>query len=562
MAVIVQADPYQALCRKIGYSVGLEKLVERVNELVLLYVHDKGLSAGSFRDLVRDEFGRDEVATEHFANFYSTLNLVRVMAWTQIGGLPSKKKSPKTPKVIEPLYQLDSGSILRRLLPNDTEFEKALKVVLTQAVVEADGDIFLNALMCNFKPEDMTLRFEKMVSAKRERLLRVMPTQSPKIREIVNIKNETGLRKNSQTQLPAKGRFSGRTEPLESFRRTAPLTAEIDQRVVVPEDYVSKVRISRSSWAEDLGWFAEGTRTPAGLRLLDSIERDIVSTVAPPPTILFWGYRSDLEKIRLNPKDIDARSCEPWDLLSVIVEAYVDQKHDARTDSLGDDHLIELLREVYKLYRDGNSTKGLIRNSLPRSLLTPSGDHAAMLLFCRLANLFVFPFVVGGNERRFKKAVYLFIDEMDELVRCSAKEAREINGLLRHIYDQCPNCFFLGLGLTGTSAEIGVMFADQVLSRVSRQIVLDFLQPEEAKVFVKDILNSCRVDPKKKVDYFPFTEEAVETCVSQIVSITPRKVIDRMLQVLEECRLAKMDPSKAAITTAMLDKQKIWEMLG
>jgi polyhydroxyalkanoate synthesis regulator phasin len=197
-----------------------------------------------------------------------------------------------------------------------------------------------------------------------------------------------------------------------------------------------------------------------------------------------------------------------------------------------------------------------------KKILSPDGDHAAMLLFCRLTNLFVYPFQLQAGVRRFKQAVYLFIDEMDELGEISAKEAREVNGLIRHIYDQCPNCFFLGLGFTATAAEIGALFAPQVLSRVSKQIVLDYLQPEEAKLFVKDILNSARVDKKKKVDYFPFTEDAVATCVSEIVSITPRKVIDRMLQVLEECRLAGMNPSKSPIATEMLDKAKIWEMIG
>lgn len=195
-----------------------------------------------------------------------------------------------------------------------------------------------------------------------------------------------------------------------------------------------------------------------------------------------------------------------------------------------------------------------------RQLLQEAGDHAAMLLFCRLANLFVHPFALKTGERRFKQGVYLFLDELDELANCSAKEAREVNGLIRHIYDQCSNCFFLGLGCTATSAEIGVLFTDYVMTRVSAQIVLEYLQPEEAKLFVKDILNSARVDAKKKMDYFPFTEDAVGTGVSQIVSITPRKVINMMQQVLEECRLAGLDPAKGPISADMLDKNSIWEL--
>ncbi len=117
----------------------------------------------------------------------------------------------------------------------------------------------------------------------------------------------------------------------------------------------------------------------------------------------------------------------------------------------------------------------------------------------------------------------------------------------------------MGLGFTATSAEIGVLFAEYVLGRVTKQIVLDFLQPNEAKEFVKEILNTARIDQKKKRDYFPFTEDAIAAGVSQIVSITPRKVVDMMQQLLEECRLADIDPSNGPIAAEVLDKKRIWE---
>ncbi len=99
--------------------------------------------------------------------------------------------------------------------------------------------------------------------------------------------------------------------------------------------------------------------------------------------------------------------------------------------------MLNLLREILNCKNENDV----------RQLLRPSGDHAAMLLFCRLTNLFVYPFALKAGERRFKQGVYLFMDELDELANCSAKEAREVNSLIRQIYDQCPNCFFLGLGL-------------------------------------------------------------------------------------------------------------------
>ncbi len=191
-----------------------------------------------------------------------------------------------------------------------------------------------------------------------------------------------------------------------------------------------------------------------------------------------------------------------------------------------------------------------------QQLLSPSTDYEAMSLFSKIVNLFVFEFQLKAGKKRFKQGAYLFIDELDLLERCTAKEAREVNDLIRHLYDSCPTCFCLTLGFTATAASIGVLFTDYVLSRVTKQIILDYLQPDEARVFVKAILDTARVDSKKK-GAFPFTEEAVETITSQIVSITPRKVVYDLQQILEEARLAGLDPRKGGITSAMLEEKGI-----
>src|SRR5688572_15224563 len=118
MAVIVQVDPFDRLIRKIGYSVGLEDLVKRVAMLAALYAKEGVITAAAFRDLVKNDFGRAENAVEHFANFYSQLNLVRAIAWEHSGAL-NQRKSVAIPKALEVLYQLDTLSILRRMFAVD-----------------------------------------------------------------------------------------------------------------------------------------------------------------------------------------------------------------------------------------------------------------------------------------------------------------------------------------------------------------------------------------------------------------------------------------------------------
>ena len=195
-------------------------------------------------------------------------------------------------------------------------------------------------------------------------------------------------------------------------------------------------------------------------------------------------------------------------------------------------------------------------------LLSPKNDYQALLLFARLTNLFVFDYQLPSGNRRFKRGIYLFIDELDQLRDVTSKEAREVNDLLRHLYDLCPYCFCMALGFTATVAELPTMFNEWVLDRVSRHIVLDFLQPDEAKTFISKILDTARIDSTEKNGYYPFSEEAASVIVSQIVSITPRKVVNRMQQIIEEVRLAGIDPSKTMITPEVLDEHAIWEAIA
>ena len=92
------------------------------------------------------------------------------------------------------------------------------------------------------------------------------------------------------------------------------------------------------------------------------------------------------------------------------------------------------------------------------------------------------------ESRRFKKGTYLFIDELDDLERASVKEAREVNHILRHIYDNCPNCFCMIIALSAEISQLAVLFFDYVLSRIHRQIELVVLDKDDAVAFVKEIL--------------------------------------------------------------------------
>lgn len=196
-----------------------------------------------------------------------------------------------------------------------------------------------------------------------------------------------------------------------------------------------------------------------------------------------------------------------------------------------------------------------------RNLLSPPklGDFQAMALLTKLINLFVFEVKLPSGNKRFRNGAYLFIDELDLLATSTAKEAREVNELIRHLYDNCPNSFCMALAFTATAAELNILFAEYVLSRVSKQISMQLLDLDDAKHFVRDILDTSRINKTKHSGYYPFDENAIQAVVSQIVSITPRKVINAMQQIIEEVRLNGFDPASGPVTADYLDDNNIIE---
>ena len=187
-----------------------------------------------------------------------------------------------------------------------------------------------------------------------------------------------------------------------------------------------------------------------------------------------------------------------------------------------------------------------------------ANDYQAMMMFTRLVNLFTHPISRhNGAERRFKKAVYLFMDELDDLGRTSSKETRDMNDILRHIYDNCPRCFCMVIALTAEVAQLPAMFFDYVMSRIQRHIPLPVLDKDEAVSFVRDILDSSRVDRHSSTGFFPFEETAIDGIASSITEITPRKIVNAMQQVLEDVRLAGHDPSRERISLGFLEEHYV-----
>lgn len=228
--------------------------------------------------------------------------------------------------------------------------------------------------------------------------------------------------------------------------------------------------------------------------------------------------------------------------------------HDVRNEAI-----VEKLIEAVDLYNFAKDLLNCESEEKIKALISPRGltDYQAVVTFTRLVNLFVHEIKIGTESHRYKSAAYLFIDELDDLLRTSSKEARLVNDSLRHLYDSCPNCFCIVIALSAEIAEFTTIFEDYILSRIQKRIELHLLDKDDAVEFVIAIMDKSRADSSGPTGAFPFEQSAVEAIASQLVEITPRKVVNTMQQVIEEVRLTGHNPSSAPISLKDLDDADI-----
>jgi len=249
--------------------------------------------------------------------------------------------------------------------------------------------------------------------------------------------------------------------------------------------------------------------------------------------------------------------------LARAIRRYMDEQELSADTS--DDLIIERLipavdlsnfaKELYRIPADG------LRDHLAISLT----DYQAMLMFTRMVNLFVHEVRFKDGVSRFRQSVYLMVDELDVLMNASAKEVIEVNELIRHLYDMCPTCFGLVLALSAEQELLPTVFTEFVLSRIGRQIAFSVLDRQASVNFAIEIMNSpvMRVDhtDAAKMGAFPFTNDALEAVLGAVSFRTPRKIVNVLQQLIEEVRLADIDPAAGPITVEQLDQSAILDDL-
>lgn len=349
MAAITQFDPYGVLSRKIGYSVGLEHLVRNVGLLVALYVQDRRLTYAGWSELVTSDkgFGRNAAAVTHFANLYLALGIIRVVG-----------------REVHSLHRLDCLSILRRLLTDDSEFSSAVQFVIAIAIMESDGDIFLNALQAKFELEPASEAIRKCLETKWNEYSKVLPNKGGQARlwdqlRIKSFKVDSAAKKQGP-------KVALRTEAIDVAMKGIRERRQ-DYELSVPLQYAQKALPPRKNWAADIGLITkEGILTDRGVALFRQLAAiDLVKD----HTVLFWPYEHELNAIKIDGHKIGKNPLHSWDVISAAAAAW---GSGPAMKQPSDSELAKFIVKVFKEYQAGDITKQLLRQQLPLFLLYPT----------------------------------------------------------------------------------------------------------------------------------------------------------------------------------------------
>ncbi|QIK78376.1 hypothetical protein G7077_05105 [Sphingomonas piscis] len=176
--------------RKIGYSVGLEKTLERISDLCDIYIEKGQLTLSMWQSLVHEKW---DLRNDNIGDFFSALNLIN----------RSKTK-------LDVLSGLDLCAIARQL----DDDQVALRAAILLLIVEHDGEIFLNALSSNFDEGEFVTRLTDLITYKRQVLFKIYraPEIQSQLGRIVGIERQT-----------SNIGGAGKVQSLSESRRSQPL---------------------------------------------------------------------------------------------------------------------------------------------------------------------------------------------------------------------------------------------------------------------------------------------------------------------------------------------------
>ena len=349
MAATAHSDPYAIFMRKIGYSVGLERTLERFCDLQELYVSSRDVTLASWKELVRSKPGW-KLETDNIADVFFALGLIH-----------------RTPGDLLVLENLDAVAIAASLLNDEKEKQTARLVVFLWALLVNDGEIFVNMLLARFEEEPIKEKLSAMIGYKRKVLANAMPGKDAmkRIARVVTIERQE--KNKGSAGLGQSVASLKRTEPLQTERSLASEHA-ITRALEFSDDYFRKVPPRRKDWARTLGlWSDDAGLTTQGYGFIALLKS--AGYIGDEDFFIFWPMDYELIRSGFKPNLLGGTKTL-WETLIDFANAYAGVRVKPFEES-DTDTLVDQLDSMMKVYRSLHVRKSMLRRELAITVAYP-----------------------------------------------------------------------------------------------------------------------------------------------------------------------------------------------
>ena len=188
--------------------------------------------------------------------------------------------------------------------------------------------------------------------------------------------------------------------------------------------------------------------------------------------------------------------------------------------------------QVMRNFLYGDSTKSVLKElNLPLGL---EDDE-------QIVNLISGIFNVIAYEKNIYKAIFLWIDEFEDIDTLPKSSQDRFTTFLRQLIDKSPNNLTIFLNFTlkglGELEDLSMVLGEALTSRTRLQI--DFETPDitEAEQYISELLNHPKFRDEADIDqdnlFYPFTKAAVDNVLQNIDRLTARKINETFSLILE-----------------------------
>ena len=341
MAGIVQSDALKLLFRKIGYSVGLEFLFRRTDDLVRLYADDGDVSFGAWTNLVEKQWGRQ---LEHMGDVFYALNI-----------LQTRQRQTYV------LWGLDALASIYKLLGDGRAYTQARNIALTSLIVYADSDIFLNCIASGDDNTRLKVLLTDLIAHKRRVLfgLYKLDELRRQIARVITIENQPTNRGGA---LVGKG--------LDAGRRTTPLSAEKhvylppeQTPITITADYFRKAPPRRREWAVSAGLLGEGNCiTDLGSALLREFGGLGLKTEGG--AYYSWPLAHELMGLNIPLNSLGVPVLNFWQFFSLTGRPF-GYREVPLPDGPTSEEVVSILADIQRTYQHLNPSRAPLRREVP-----------------------------------------------------------------------------------------------------------------------------------------------------------------------------------------------------